>query len=226
MAAGAIARQVLAAMAGVEIVGWVEQVGGIVAGIDPDTVQRAVVEASEVRCPDVAISAQMVSLIEDVRRDKDTVGGVVRCVARGVPAGLGDPVFDKLEADLARACMSIPAAKGFSSGMGFASAAMRGSTHNDGFIPGASGPTTTTNHSGGIQGGISNGMPVEISVAFKPVATIFKPQQTVDTDGNAATIQPRGRHDPCVVARAVPIVEAAMAMILCDHLLRHRAIVQ
>ncbi|MFT5679378.1 MAG: chorismate synthase [Myxococcota bacterium] len=224
VAAGAIARQVLTAMAGIEIVGWVEQVGGIVAGLDPDTVQRDAVEASEVRCPDPVRSAQMVTLIEDVRRDKDTVGGVVRCVARGVPAGLGDPVFDKLEADLAKACMSLPAAKGFSSGTGFAAAAMRGSAHNDPFIPGVDGPRTTTNHSGGIQGGISNGMPVLISVAFKPVATIFKSQQTVDTDGNATTIQPRGRHDPCVVARAVPIVEAAMAMTLCDHFLRHRAI--
>ena len=226
VAAGAIARQVLAAMAGVEIIGWVEQVGGIVAGIDPDTVRRAAVEASEVRCPDPTRSAEMIALIEDVRREKDTVGGVVRCVARGVPPGLGAPVFDKLEADLAKSCMSIPAAKGFTSGTGFAAAAMRGSQHNDIFVPGDDGPKTTSNHSGGIQGGISNGMPVVISVAFKPVATIFRPQQTVNTDGNPATIQPRGRHDPCVVGRAVPIVEAAMAMILCDHLLRHRAIRQ
>lgn len=224
VAAGAIARQVLAAMAGVEIVGWVEQVGGVVAGIDPEAVQRDAVEASEVRCPDPARSAEMVALIEDVRREKDTIGGVVRCVARGVPAGLGEPVFDKLEADLGKACMSIPAAKGFSSGTGFAAAAMRGSQHNDPFIPGPDGPRTATNHSGGIQGGISNGMPLEISVAFKPVATIFTVQKTVDVDGNATTIQPRGRHDPCVVARAVPIVEAAVAMTLCDHLLRYRAI--
>lgn len=220
VAAGAIARQVLAALAGIEIVGWVEQVGGIVADVSPDTVQRDAVEASEVRCPDPARSAEMVTLIEDVRREKDTVGGIVRCVARGVPAGLGAPVFDKLEADLAKACMSIPAAKGFSSGTGFAAAAMRGSQHNDPFISGADGPQTSTNHSGGIQGGISNGMPVLISVAFKPVATIFTSQQTVTTSGEAALIQPRGRHDPCVVARAVPIVEAAVAMTLCDHILR------
>ena len=224
VAAGAIARQVLAALAGIEIVGWVEQVGGVVAGLDPDQVQRAAVEASEVRCPQPQRSAEMVTLIEDVRRQKDTVGGVVRCVARGVPAGLGDPVFDKLEADLAKACLSLPAAKGFSSGAGFAAAAMRGSQHNDPFVPAEDGPQTTSNNAGGIQGGISNGMPVLISVAFKPVATIFQSQQTVDADGNAATIQPRGRHDPCVVPRAVPIVEAAVAMTICDHLLRYRAI--
>jgi chorismate synthase len=204
----------------------VEQVGGIVAGLDPDSVSRDAVEASEVRCPDPIRSAEMVALIEEVRRQKDTVGGVVRCVARGVPAGLGDPVFDKLEAELAKACMSLPAAKGFSSGTGFAAAAMRGSQHNDPFVPGPHGPRTTTNHSGGIQGGISNGMPVLVSVAFKPVATIFQPQQTVDVDGNPAVIEPRGRHDPCVVARAVPIVEAAVAMTLCDHLLRYQAIRQ
>ena len=224
VAAGAIARQVLAHLAGVEIVGWVEQVGQVRAAIEPSSVRREDVEASEVRCPVPEASAQMIALIEAVRRDKDTIGGVVRCHARGVPAGLGEPVFDKLEAELARACLSLPAAKGFSSGAGFAAAAMRGSAHNDPFIPGPDGIVTTTNHSGGIQGGISNGMPIDIAVAFKPVATIFRPQQTVTTDGEAATIAPRGRHDPCVVARAVPIVEAAVALVLLDHLLRQRAI--
>ena len=224
VAAGAIARQVLAALAGIEIVGWVDQVGDVIAGLEPAHIQRAAVETSEVRCPDPTRAAEMIALIESVRRQKDTVGGIVRCVARGVPAGLGDPVFDKLEADLAKACMSIPAAKGFASGAGFAAASMRGSQHNDPYVPAAGGPRTASNNAGGIQGGISNGMPVLVSVAFKPVATIFQPQQTVDTTGNAATIAPRGRHDPCVVPRAVPIVEAAVAMTVCDHLLRHRAI--
>lgn len=225
VAAGAIARQVLSTLAGIEIVAWVSQVGAIHAP-PPDltTLSRQDVDQNEVRCPDPASAAEMEALIRAVRKEKDTVGGVVRCVARDVPAGLGAPVFDKLEAELARACMSLPAAKGFSSGAGFDAAAMRGSAHNDPFVMDDQQVRTTTNHSGGIQGGISNGMPVEIAVAFKPVATIFQSQQTVTTGGEAATLKPRGRHDPCVVPRAVPIVEAAMALVLCDHLLRQRAL--
>ncbi len=224
VAAGAIARQVLGHLRGVEIVAWVDQVGDIVADCDAAGVTLDAVDANPVRCPDPAMAARMEALIRAVRKDGDTIGGVVRAVARGVPAGLGDPVFDKLEADLGKAMLSLPAAKGFASGTGFGAAAMRGSAHNDAFVPG---PTpgsvaTRTNHSGGIQGGISNGMPVEISVAFKPVATIFQDQDTVDTGGSAASIKPRGRHDPCVVPRAVPMVEAMMALVLCDHLLRHR----
>ena len=224
VAAGAIAQQVLAHLAGVEIVAWVDQVGDIVAGYDPAGVTLAGVDANPVRCPDPDKAVQMEALIRAVRKDGDTIGGVVRAVARSVPPGLGDPVFDKLEADLAKAMLSLPAAKGFASGTGFGAVSMRGSAHNDVFIPGdAPGRVATrTNHSGGIQGGISNGMPVEISVAFKPVATIFKEQETVDHTGAAATIKPRGRHDPCVVPRAVPMVEAMMALVLCDHLLRHR----
>jgi len=226
VAAGGIAKQVLAALAGVEIVAWVDQVGGIVAGCDPAGVTLAQVEANPVRCPDAAKAAEMEALIRAVRAEGDTVGGVVRAVARHVPAGLGDPVFDKLEADLAKAMLSLPAAKGFESGMGFASVDMRGSTHNDIFEPDPEGPPgavrTRTNRSGGIQGGISNGMPIELAVAFKPVATIFKEQDTVNRAGEATTIKPRGRHDPCVVPRAVPIVEAMVALTLCDHLLRHR----
>ena len=146
----------------------------------------------------------------------------MRAVARGGPAGLGDPVFDKLEADLAKAMLSLPAAKGFESGLGYGSLGMRGSEHNDPFVPGSlpGEIRTSTNHSGGIQGGISNGMPIELSVAFKPVATIFQEQQTVDTSGNPATLKYRGRHDPCVLPRAVPIVEAMMALVLCDHFMR------
>ncbi len=224
VAAGAVARQVLREGPGVEIVGWVDQVGDVVADCEPETVTAEAVDAHPVRCPDPARAAEMEALIRAVRAEGDTLGGVVRCVARGVPAGLGAPVFDKLEADLAKAMLSLPACKGFESGTGFGAVAMRGSAHNDLFEPdGAGGVRTRTNHSGGIQGGISNGMPVEIRVAFKPVATIFQEQDTVDRQGRPARIRPRGRHDPCVVPRAVPLVEAGMALVLCDHWLRHRA---
>lgn len=220
VAAGAVARQILAE---IDIVAWVDQVGDISASLHPDHVTRELVEASPVRCPEPDVSHRMEALIREVRKEGDTVGGVIRAVARGVPPGLGEPVFDKLEADLARAMLSIPAAKGFESGSGYAGARMRGSLHNDAFVGEGGVVRTRTNHSGGIQGGISNGMPVTWSVAFKPVATIFRPQQTVDDEGRAAVIEPQGRHDPCVLPRAVPIVEAMAALVLCDHLLRHRA---
>ncbi|HJN76297.1 MAG TPA: chorismate synthase [Myxococcota bacterium] len=219
VAAGAIAKQVLATF-GVEILGWTAAIGPIVyAGVPADL---AAVEANPVRCPDPEIAAEMEEHIKSVRADGDTCGGIVRCVARGVPAGWGDPVFDKLEADLARAMLSLPACKGFESGSGYAGTGMLGSEHNDIFVPTPDGVRTRTNHSGGIQGGISNGMPVLISAAFKPVATIFKEQETVDSSGAPTTITPRGRHDPCPVPRAVPIVEAMVALVLCDHALRHR----
>jgi chorismate synthase len=219
VAAGAVARQVLAG-AGVELVGWVDQVGEIGAQVDPDAVGRADVEAHPTRCPDPEAAARMEALILEARRAGDTVGGVIRLVARGVPAGLGDPVFDNLEADLARAMLSLPAAKGFESGSGYEGARMRGSAHNDAFVPG---PTpgsvrTRTNHSGG------NGMPITLSVAFKPVATLFQEQDTVDDQGRAVRLKARGRHDPCVLPRAVPMVEAMAALVLCDHLLRARAL--
>ncbi len=223
VAAGAIARQVLAEI-GVEIVAWVDQVGALSASVDPQAVARQAVEASPIRCPDPAVSPRMEARIRQVQREKDSIGGVVRAVARGVPAGLGDPVFDKLEAELARAMLSLPAAKGFESGLGFAAASLRGSQNNDRFISRGGRIRTATNRSGGIQGGISNGMPVTVAVAFKPVATIFLPQQTVDREGRERTLEPRGRHDPCVLPRAVPIVEAAMALVLCDHWLRLQAI--
>ena len=223
VAAGAIAKQVLEELAGVEVLAWVDQVGALTADCDPDGVTLEAVEANPVRCPDAAMAVEMEALIREVKSTGDTIGGVVRCVARNVPPGLGDPVFDKLEADLAKAMMSIPAAKGFESGLGFRSVAMRGSEHNDIFVPGPDGrPRTETNRSGGIQGGISNGMPVLMSIAFKPVATIFKEQATVNRDGEATVLKPRGRHDPCVVPRAVPMVEAGAALVLCDHLLRQR----
>ena len=226
VAAGAVARQMLAADCGVEIVGWVDRIGDIQARVDPDTVDRAAVEAHDTRCPDLAAAAAMERLIKDVRRDGDTIGGVVRFICRGVPPGLGDPVFDKLEADLAKGMLSLPAAKGFESGSGYGGTHLRGSQHNDLFVPGAEPGAirTATNRSGGIQGGISNGMPVTGTVAFKPVATIFQEQVTVDDEGRPATIRPRGRHDACVLPRAVPMVEAMAALVLCDHWLRWRAL--
>ena len=222
---GAVARQVLAARAGVEIVGWVDGVGELRAEVDPATVSREAVESHSVRCPVPASAAAMAERIAEVRAEGDSIGGVVGCVARGVPAGLGDPVFDRLDADLAGALMSLPAAKAVSVGSGYASLGMRGSTHNDPFEPdGEGGVRTTTNHSGGIQGGISNGMPVRCEVVFKPVSTIPRSQRTVDTTGRPTNVRAGGRHDPCVVPRAVPIVEAMVAIVLCDHWLRWRAI--
>ena len=223
VAAGAVAQQVLARH-GVSIVAWVDEVCGIAAAVDEATVARADVDRNDVRCPDEAAAAQMIERIERARKDGDSVGGVVRAVARGVPAGWGEPVFDKLEADLAKAMMSIPAVKGVESGAGFAGTRLTGSEHNDAFYrrdDGAIG--TRTNRSGGIQGGISNGEPITLRIAFKPTATIMRPQETVDRGGNPTTLEPRGRHDPCVLPRAVPIVEAMLALVLADHALRQAA---
>ncbi|MCW5809337.1 MAG: chorismate synthase [Deltaproteobacteria bacterium] len=223
VAAGAIAEQLLARW-GVELVAWVDEVAGIAAAVDGDAVTRAAVDANDIRCPDPAVAAAMIERVEVARKDGDSVGGVVRAVARGVPAGWGEPVFDKLEADLARAMMSIPAVKGVENGSGFAGTRLTGSQHNDPFYRRADGRIgTRTNHSGGIQGGISNGEPITLRIAFKPTATIMRPQDTVDRDGNATVLAPRGRHDPCVLPRAVPIVEAMLALVLADHALRHAA---
>ena len=224
VAAGAIARQVLQALTGIEVVAWVHQVGHVVADVDGATVTAEEVERHPVRCPDLVAAEKMEARIREVRSEGDTIGGLGRCIARGVPAGLGDPVFDKLEADLAKAMLSLPAAKGFESGLGFQSVGMKGSEHNDLFESRDGRIVTRTNHSGGIQGGISNGMPVTCTVAFKPVATLFQEQETVNEAGEAAIIKPRGRHDPCVLPRAVPLVEAGMTLVLCDHLLRQRAL--
>lgn len=226
VAAGAIARQLLAA-SGIEIVAWVDQVGhiGLAPGdVDESTIDEAQVDVGPTRCPVPAAAAQMEELIRSVRADGDTVGGAVRCVVRGLPAGLGEPVFDKLHADLAKACMSLPATRGFEIGSGFASMSMRGSSHNDAFEPdGSGGVRTRTNHSGGVQGGISNGEPLRFRLAFKPVSTIFIEQDTVTPEGEATRLKPKGRHDPCVLPRAVAMVEAMTALVLIDHLLRHRA---
>jgi len=225
VAAGAIARKLLATAAGVEVLAWVKSVHKIDAVVDVAAVTAAGVEANEVRCPDPEAAARMVDAIAAARRDGDSLGGVVQCVARSVPAGLGEPVFDKLEADLARALLSIPAAKGFTVGSGFDGTRLTGSEHNDPFVMGPEGRvSTTTNHSGGIQGGISNGEPVVVEVAFKPTATISRAQATVDRAGNAVTLEAKGRHDPCVLPRAVPIVEAMVCLVLADHWLRQRAV--
>ena len=195
---------------------------GIAASVDGDTVTRADVDTNEIRCPDAAAAAQMIERVERARKDGDSVGGVVRAVARGVPPGWGEPVFDKLEADLGKAMLSIPAVKGVESGSGFAGTLLTGSEHNDPFYRKDDGSIgTRTNRSGGIQGGISNGEPITLRIAFKPTATIMRPQETVDRDGNAATLEPKGRHDPCVLPRAVPIVEAMFALVLADFSLRH-----
>jgi chorismate synthase len=223
VAAGAIAKQVLKHVAGIEILAWVDRIGSIQAQVDSQTLTAKDTEANPVRCPDSKAAAQMEDLIKSVRAEGDSIGGIVRCVARNVPAGLGDPVFDKLEADLAKAMLSLPAAKGFESGLGYGSVGMRGSEHNDAFYMEGDTVITRTNHSGGIQGGISNGMPIEFSVVFKPTATIFKAQNSVTDEGDEVLLKARGRHDPCVLPRAVPIVEAAAALVLCDHLLRQRA---
>jgi chorismate synthase len=190
----------------------------------PDAPTLEAVERTIVRCPDPAAADRMIARIDAARKAGDSLGGVVRCVARGVPVGLGAPVFDKLEADIGKAMLSIPAAKGFDVGSGFAGVRMPGSQHNDIFYTDDTGRVRTrSNHSGGIQGGISNGEDIVVRVAFKPTATILRPQPSIDTAGDPITLPARGRHDPCVVPRAVPIVEAMMALTLADHLLRHRA---
>jgi len=225
VAAGALATQLLQEVAPVEVVAWVHSVGEVSSMVDAATVTAAAVDAHIVRCPDLRAAEDMEALIREVRRDGDTIGGVVKCVVRGLPPGLGEPVFAKLEAVLAGAMLSIPAAKGFESGSGYAGTRMRGTAHNDLWEPivGERGVRTRTNSSGGIQGGISNGMPIEFSVAFKPVATVFSEQDTVNNQGRSAKVQPKGRHDPCVVPRAVPIVEAMAALTLCDAMLQQRS---
>lgn len=223
VAAGAVARAVLAPL-GVEVVAWVDEVGDIAASVDGDTVTTVAVDATPVRCPDPSAAARMIERIETVRKAGDSIGGTVRVVARGCPPGWGQPVFDKLDADLAKAMLSIPAVKAFEIGSGFAGTQMTGSAHNDPFHRGDDGRIRTrTNYSGGIQGGISNGEVIAMRIGFKPTATIMRPQETVDVDGNPAILEPRGRHDPCVLPRAVPIVEAMTLITLADHYLRHRA---
>jgi len=224
VAAGAIAKQLLARAHGTEVIAWVKRIHTIEATIDPSSVTLADVEANIVRCPDAACAERMIERIEAIGREGDSCGGVIECLVRRAPVGLGMPVFDKLEADLAKALMSLPATKGFEIGSGFAGSLQRGSEHNDAFLATGDGSLrTATNNSGGIQGGISNGETIVLRVAFKPTATIRKAQQTVTSSGEATVLEAKGRHDPCVLPRAVPMVEAMVALVLADHLLRQQA---
>ena len=225
VAAGALAKLLLRSQ-GIEILAHVSSVGKIDApNIEFTTAEDflAIRESNIVRCADPATAEEMISFIDSVRKDGDTVGGKVSCHIYNCPVGLGEPVFDKLHAELGKAMLSINAVHGFEFGSGFSGSEMRGSEHNDIFVKNHLGDIKTiTNFSGGIQGGISNGMPIEFKVAFKPVATIMHNQRTVDAQGNEAEISGKGRHDPCVVPRAVPIVEAMAALVIADHYLRNR----
>ncbi|GFE68835.1 chorismate synthase [Chroococcus sp. FPU101] len=223
VAAGAIAKKILKQIASVEIIGYVKQIKDLQSKVDPNIVTLEQVENNIVRCPDAECAEKMLALIDQIIRDHNSIGGIVECVARNVPQGLGEPVFDKLEADLAKGAMSLPASKGFEIGSGFAGTLLTGSEHNDEYYLDETGNIRTkTNRSGGIQGGISNGENIVIRVAFKPTATIGKEQNTVTRSGAETTLAAKGRHDPCVLPRAVPMVEAMMALVLCDHLLRHQ----
>ncbi|MDQ3546140.1 MAG: chorismate synthase [Verrucomicrobiota bacterium] len=225
VAAGAVARQVLAHFhPALEFIAYVTHVYDLFAAVDPTTVTLADVEANMVRCPDKVAAARMIQVIEQARTDGDSLGGIIECIARGVPPGLGEPVFDKLEADLAKAMLSLPATKGFEIGSGFSATRLRGSEHNDPFEMREGKVRTATNRSGGVQGGISNGENIVFRVAFKPTATITREQRTVTSAGEDTTLAARGRHDPCVLPRAVPMVEAMAALVLCDHALRQRTI--
>ena len=227
VAAGAIAEKFLKQKYGVEIVSWVSAVGDLTLPdeqIDLNTISREQVDAHMVRCPCLETAEKMTEIIKAARADEDSVGGVCSVVIRNCPIGLGEPCFDKLEAKLAHAMMSIPATKGFEIGSGFAGAKMRGSAHNDMFKIDASGKmVTTTNYSGGVQGGISNGMPIVLRVAYKPPATIGKAQPTADFTGADCTLEAKGRHDPCVVPRAIPIMETMVALVLADMCLMQEA---
>jgi chorismate synthase len=224
VAAGAIAEKLLRLRWGVEIVAYVSEVKGIAGVADFETVTRDLVDQNIVRCPDRAAAVRMIECIEAARSEGDSVGGVITCAARNVPPGWGEPVFDRLEADLAKAMLSLPATKGFEIGSGFAGTGMTGIAHNDSFRNIDGRIRTTSNRSGGVQGGISNGETIYFRVAFKPVATVMRPQDTVDNHGADTTLTGRGRHDPCVLPRAVPIVEAMTALVLADHALRQEAL--
>jgi chorismate synthase len=223
VAAGAVAKKILRERHGVDVLAYVTQVQRIAAEVNREGVKLQDVEANMVRCPNPVAAKKMIRLIERMRREGDSVGGIVEGIARGVPAGWGEPVFDKLEADLAKGMMSLPASKGFEIGSGFQGTAMTGREHNDPFRMRGGKVRTTSNRSGGIQGGISNGETIYFRVAFKPVATVMHEQDTVNTELKNTTLKGRGRHDPCVLPRAVPMVEAMTALVLVDHALRHAA---
>jgi chorismate synthase len=222
VAAGAIAKKLLA-QGGIRIVGYVKQVGNLVAEIqDPSSVTLEQVEATPVRCPEPVAAQQMIALIDQIRLEQDSIGGVAELVAVGVPPGLGEPIFDKLKADLAKAMLSLPAVMGFEYGAGFAVASARGSQNNDPFFANAGRIATESNRHGGMLGGISSGSPILCRVAIKPTSSIPRPQQTVTREGTTTTITVRGRHDPCLLPRFIPMGEAMFAIVLADHYLRHQ----
>ena len=225
VAAGAIAKQLLETLFNTEILSWVKRIHDIDSEINKDKVSISKIDSNIVRCPDEKVAAKMIERIKQLKKQGDSCGGVVECLVRNVPSGLGMPVFDKLEADLAKALMSLPATKGFEIGSGFSGTFLKGSEHNDSFIrsDNINRLRTTSNNSGGIQGGISNGENIDMKIAFKPTATIGKEQQTVNVDGNEVLLKAKGRHDPCVLPRAVPMVDAMVALVLADHLLLNHA---
>lgn len=223
VASGAIAQKVLKLDLNTEIVAYVKQIHELVGEVDLKKVKRLHVEKNPVRCPDQAVAEQMFDLIDKTRKKGDSVGGIIECVIRNVPPGLGEPIFDRFEADLAKAMLSLPATKGFEIGSGFGGVTMTGSQHNDPFYSSKGKIRTRTNKSGGVQGGITNGEDVIFRVVFKPTATILQPQKTVTPDGKSTILKPKGRHDPCVLPRAVPIVEAMAALVMVDHYLISKA---
>ncbi len=225
VAAGAVAMKVLKQLCpDLEILAWVDSIQHLQSSIDNlDAVTKELIESTPVRAADAQIAPKMIEHIKKIRSQGDSVGGIVRAYVKGVPAGLGEPVFDKLEADLAKAMLSLPATKGFEIGSGFAGTQLTGSQHNDAFYTQEGTIRTKTNRSGGIQGGISNGEAIDFKVAFKPTATIMISQDTVNACGDETTLKGKGRHDACVLPRAVPIVESMIALVLCDHALRQRA---
>ena len=224
VAAGAVARNLLTVRWNVEIVAWVSTVQTLTADCDVEQVTRTTVDATPIRCPDPTVAAHMIAAVEAARKDGNSLGGVVTCALRGCPVGWGEPVFDRLEADLAKAMLSLPASKGFEIGSGFAGTTLTGLQHNDEFYTDGDRVRTRTNRSGGVQGGITNGETVYFRVAFKPTATVMREQKTVSVTHADTTITGRGRHDPCVLPRAVPMVEAMAALVLADHALRNEAI--
>lgn len=223
VAAGAVAKKILRERFGVEVLAYVTQVKDIQAKVERENVTLEQIESNIVRCPDAPTAKEMIALIDEMRKQGDSVGGIVEGIARGVPVGWGEPVFDRLEADLGKAMLSLPASKGFEIGSGFGGILMTGTQHNDAYRSNEGKVHTTTNRSGGVQGGISNGELVYFRVAFKPVATVMVEQETVNVQLENTTLKGRGRHDPCVLPRAVPMVEAMTALVLLDHALRHKA---
>jgi chorismate synthase len=219
VAGGAIAKTLLT-LQGIEIQAFVSQVGHLNLQIDYTELDLSLTETNDIRCPDPVMADKMIHLIKKIKKEGNTIGGVITGVIRGCPAGLGEPAFDKLHADLAKAMMSINAAKGFEYGSGFEGVKMTGMDHNDLFVVENGITKTKTNHSGGIQGGISNGMDIYFKVAFKPIATVLRDQVSINADGEEVILKGKGRHDPCVLPRAVPIVEAMAALVLADHFLR------